>query len=263
MKTDIMKSNFKFLAIVTFLGLVLHSCSSDDDGVSDASAPVITNFEFGEGSDHSTEPYAYKGSDLHLEAEINAEGIVSSISIDIHADDVQVGEGEVEWDYEDTYTNASYLVINPTFHEHIDIPSNIPAGEYHIVLTVTDELGNSTEVEGHLEILDPIVISDFSMDTTVQRGSDFHVEFMIDAVNGIHNITVDIHAHDLTIGEGEVEWDYEEIFEDGFHEEIEAEFHKHIDVPVTAPASEYHVLFTVEDEDGNTKEYETHIDVTA
>lgn len=263
MKTNTMKTNFKSLAIVAFLGLVLHSCSSDDDGATNVAPPVITNFEFGEGSEHSTEPYAYKGSDLHLEAEINAEGIVSSISIDIHADDVEVGEGEVEWHYELTWTDANYLVINPTLHEHIDIPSNIPAGEYHIVLTVTDELGNSTEVEGHLEILDPITISDFHMDTTVQRGSDFHVEFMIEAVNGIHNISVDIHAHDIAVGEGEVKWDYEEIFEDGFHEEVEAEFHKHIDVPATAPAGEYHVLFTVEDEDGNTTEYDTHIDVTA
>ena len=263
MKTNIMKANFKTLAIVAFSGLFLHSCSTDDDGNTNVTAPLITNFEFGEGSEHSTEPFAYKGSDLHLEAEINAVGIVSSISIDIHADDIEVGDGEVEWDYEDTFTKDSYLVINPTFHEHIDIPSNIPAGEYHIELTVTDELGNSTEIEGHLEILDPITISDFDMDTTVARGSDFHAEFMINAVNGIHNITVDIHGHDLAVGEGEVEWDEEVIFEDGFHEETEAEFHKHIDVPADAPAGEYHVLFTVEDEDGNTTEYETHIDVTA
>ena len=263
MKTNTLKSNFKFLAIVTFLGLFLQSCSSDDDGATNAAAPVITDFEFGEGSDHSTEPFAYKGSDLHLEAAINAEGIVSSISIDIHAHDLVVGEGEVEWEYELTWTDASYLVINPTFHEHIDIPSNIPAGEYHILLTVTDELGNSTEVEGHLDILDPIAISDFDMDETVARGSDFHVEYMIAAVNGIHNISVDIHAHGLAIGDGEVEWDYEEVFEDGFHEETEAEFHKHIDVPATAPAGEYHVTFTIEDEDGNIFEYADHIDVTA
>lgn len=262
MKTNIMKTNFKFLAMLTFLGLFLHSCSSDDDGATDAAAPVVTDFEFGEGSEHSTESFAYKGSDLHLEAAINAEGIVSSISIDIHAHDLEVGDGEVEWDFEQTWTDASYLVINPTFHEHIDIPSNIPAGEYHILLTVTDELGNSTEVEGHIDLLDPITISDFDMDETVARGSDFHVEYMIAAVNGIHNISVDIHAHDLAIGEGEVEWDFEEVYEEGFHEETEAEFHKHIDVPSTAPAGEYHVIFTIEDEDGNTFEYEGHIDVT-
>ncbi len=85
---------------------------------------------------------------------------------------------------------------------------------------------------------------------------------MIEAVFRIHNVTVDIHAHGLTSGAGEVEWDYEMAFEDGLHEETEAEFHGHIDVPTTAPAGEYHATFTVEDEKGNTFEYETHIDVT-
>ncbi|MDC6361719.1 MULTISPECIES: DUF4625 domain-containing protein [Flavobacteriaceae] len=257
-----MKANFKSLAIITFLGLVLHSCSSDDEGTPAVAAPVISNFEFGEGSDHSTDQVAYKGSDLHMEGEINAEGVVSSISIDIHSDEVEAGEGEVDWDFEQTWTDASYLVINPTFHEHIDIPSNIPAGEYHIVLTVTDELGNSTEFEAHIQILDPITISDFEMDETVERGSDFHVEFMIEAVNGIHEVLVDVHAHGLEVGEGEVEWDFEGDYSEDFHELTEAEFHKHIDVPATAPAGEYHIIFTIEDEDGNTYEYETHIDVT-
>lgn len=255
-----MKTNFKLLAIVAFLGVFLHSCSKDDDPV--LNAPVISDFEYGEGSSHSTEQVAYKGSVIHIEAEINAEATVSSISLSIHAHDLTPGDGEVEWDFEQTFTDAKYLAINPTFHEHIDIPSNIPAGEYHIELTVTDELGNSTEVEGHIEILDPITMSDFSTDTTVVRGDDFHIEFMINAVKGIHNITVDIHAHGITPGAGEVEWDYEDVFEDGYHGETEVEFHEHIDVPATAPAGEYHILFTVEDEDGNTKEYETHIDVT-
>ncbi len=257
-----MKANFKSLAIITFLGLVLHSCSSDDEGTPPVSAPVISNFEFGEGSDHSTDQVAYKGSDLHLEAEINAEGVVSSISIDIHSDEVEAGEGEVEWDYEQTWTDAAYLVINPTFHEHLDIPSNIPAGEYHIILTVTDELGNSTEIEGHIQILDPIAISGFDMNETVVRGNDFHIEFMINAVHGIHEITVDVHGHDIPVGEGEVEWDFENTYSEGYHEETEVEFHEHIDVPETAPAGEYHVIFTIEDEDGNTHEFESHIDVT-
>lgn len=258
-----MKANFKSLAIITFLGLVLHSCSSDDEGTPAVAAPVISNFEFGEGSDHSTDQVAYKGSDLHMEGEINAEGVVSSISIDIHSDEVEAGEGEVDWDFEQTWTDASYLVINPTFHEHIDIPSNIPAGEYHIVLTVTDELGNSTKFEAHIQILDPITISGFEMDETVERGSDFHVEFMIEAVNGIHEVLVDVHAHGLEVGEGEVEWDFEGDYSEDFHELTEAEFHKHIDVPATAPAGEYHIIFTIEDEDGNTHEFESHIDVTA
>lgn len=260
-KTNIMKSNFKFLAIIAFLGLFLNSCSSDDDAILEA--PIISNFEFGEGSTHSTDPIAYKGSDIHLEAEINAEAIVSSITLSIHAHDLTPNDDEEEWDFEQVFTDSNYLAINPTFHEHIDIPTNAPAGEYHIELLVTDENGNSTEVEGHIEIMDVITLSDISVDATVARGNDFHTEFMISAVNGVHNITVDAHAHGITLADGEVEWDYEAEFEDGYHEETEVEFHEHIDVPVTAPAGEYHIIFTVEDEDGNTKVYETHIDVTA
>src|SRR5690606_35174261 len=111
--------------------------------------------------------------------------------------------------------------------------------------------------------LDPITLSDFSIDTAVARGSDFHAEFLINAVHGVHNITVDIHAHGITPGTGEVEWHYEEVFEAGYHGETEVEFHEHIDVPTTVPAGEYHLVIIVEDEDGNIKRYDTHIDVTA
>lgn len=258
-----MKTAIKQLALLLVAAITLHSCSSDDDGGADLAAPAITNFEFGEGSSHGEEPMAYKGSDIHLEAEINAEATVASIVLDIHADGIEAAEGEEEWEFEQSFTDAKYLVINPTFHEHVDIPANAPAGEYHIKLIVTDENGNSTEVEGHIDIMDPISVSDMSIDETVARGSDFHVEFMIEAVNGIHNVTVDVHAHGLELAEGEEEWDFEAEYEEGLHEETSAEFHKHIDVPSTAPAGEYHMLITIEDEDGNTSVIDTHIDVTA
>ncbi|MEP3836921.1 MAG: DUF4625 domain-containing protein [Algibacter sp.] len=263
MRTISMKSNLKFLAIVASIGLFLQSCSSDDDSIIALSVPEITNFEYGEGSSHSTEQVAYKGSDIHLEAEIIAEATVSSITLSIHSHDVELAEGEVEWEFEQVFTDADYMVINPTFHEHVDVPSNIPSGEYHIELLVIDALGNSTEVEGHIEIMDTITLSNFSIDSSVARGEDFHAEFMILAVNGIHSITVDIHAHGLDLAEDEQEWDFETEYLEGYHEETEVEFHQHIDVPATAPAGEYHMLFTVEDEDGNTKAYETHIDITA
>jgi len=263
LKTNFMKTNFKFLAIIAFFGILLNSCSSDDDNNSPSlNAPQISNFEFGEGSIHSTDQVAFKGSDIHIEAEINAEAVVSSITLKIHAHDLVPGEGEEDWDFEQVYTNANYQVINPTFHEHVDVPTNIPVGEYHIELIVTDELGNSTEVDGHLEILDYITLSGFSIDDSAVRGDDFHTEFMIYALNGIHNITVDIHAHDLPVGAGEVEWDEEIVFTEGYHELTEVEFHEHIAIPLNAPAGEYHIIFTVEDEDGNTKSYGTHIDIT-
>lgn len=263
-KTNFMKSNFKLLAFIAFFGILLNSCSSDDDnGSSSVDAPEITGFEYGEGSTHSTEQVAFKGSDIHLEAEIYAESVVSSITLSIHAHDLPLAEGEVEWDFFQEYSSSNYQVINPTFHEHVDVPTDIPAGEYHIELVVIDELGNSTEIEGHLEILDYITLSEFGVSETAVRGDDFHAEFMINALNGIHEITVDIHGHDLPLGEGDVEWDQEYVFSEGYHDLTEVEFHEHIDVPATAPVGEYHVTFTVEDEDGNTTSYETHIDITA
>lgn len=261
MKTKMKKSNFKLVAIVAFIGLFLQSCSSDDDS-SLLNAPTITDFEYGEGSTHTTDQIAYKGSDIHLEAKITAEATVSSIKISIHSHDLDAGEGEVDWDFEQVFTDSKYLVINPIFHEHIDIPANIPAGEYHIELTVTDNLGNSTKVDGHLQILDTITLSDISIDDEVARGNDFHVEYLIHAVNGIHNITVDVHSHGISPGEGEAGWHYKEIFSEGLHGLRDAEFHKHIDVPMTAPAGEYHMVITVKDEDGNSKKIERHLNVT-
>ncbi|GGF71345.1 hypothetical protein GCM10011397_12850 [Wenyingzhuangia marina] len=252
------KLNIKFLAMAFFMALTLQSCSEDDDPI--LNAPIISGFEYGI---HGEEGHkAYRGKDLHLEAEITAEATVKSISVSIHSHEAEVGEGEVEWDFEQTFTDVKYLVINPTFHEHIDIPATAPAGEYHVEFVVTDELGNTTEIEGHVDILSQVAISDFEMDETVVRGNDIHAEFMIAAVNGIHNITVNIHAHGLTVGAGEEEWHFDQVYEDGFHELTEAEFHKHIDVPATAPAGEYHVQITVKDEDGNTAVYDGHIDVT-
>ncbi|MGO3183858.1 MAG: DUF4625 domain-containing protein [Aequorivita sp.] len=262
MKTNTMKLNFKFLALIAFTAMFITSCSSDDGGAL-SSAPVISNFEYGTGSSHTADQIAYKGSDIHIEAKIYAEASVNSIRLSIHAQDLLPGNNEIDWHFEQVFTDAKYLVINPTFHEHVDVPANIPAGEYHIELTVTDEMGNSTKVEGHIQILDPITLSDFSMDDTVVRGDDFHTEFTINAVNGIHNISIDVHSHGLVPVAGEIEWHYQQIFTQGYHELTDVRFHEHIDVPITAPAGEYHIIITVEDEEGGTKEYETHIDVTA
>ena len=163
MKTTIMKPNLKFLAIVASVGLFLQSCSSnDDEGAIELNAPVITNFEFGEGhhdedgdDDHdhdSEEAYAFKGSDIHLAAEIAAEATVSSITLSIHADEVTAGEGEVAWDFEEEFLEGYHEEMEAEFHEHIDVPATAPTGEYHIIFTVEDEDGNTVAYETHIDV---------------------------------------------------------------------------------------------------------------
>ena len=41
-----------------------------------------------------------------------------------------------------------------THYEHIDIPENAPLGEYHLHFVVTDNNGQQTVAESHLELVE-------------------------------------------------------------------------------------------------------------
>ncbi|MGQ1891377.1 DUF4625 domain-containing protein [Thermophagus sp. OGC60D27] len=114
------------------------SCDDDDASVS---KPVISDLEIGLDDSHK----AYVGSDLHVEAEIIAEGLIDKITIEIHQE--EGGDDEIELEY-DEYEGLR----NATFHKHVDIPSETVPGEYHFHLTVTDQEGNQTSVEEDITI---------------------------------------------------------------------------------------------------------------
>ena len=89
-----------------------------------------------------------RGDDMHLEAEIVAEGLIKRIDVEIHKED---GSFEIE----KSYTEGKYIgVKNTEFHEHIDIPANAPLGEYHLHFTVTDQQGQTTLAEAHSEVIE-------------------------------------------------------------------------------------------------------------
>lgn len=141
-----MKKYFKHLA---FIALALFTFSSCKDEVA---SPVISDVEVG----LKNSKVAYKGADLHLEANIVAEGKISKIQVTIHPADEADHIGamksksalthEGEWEVDTTYTKFSGLK-NATFHEHIDVPANAPAETYHLHIIVVDMEGNSTEFE--------------------------------------------------------------------------------------------------------------------
>lgn len=116
------------------------SCDDDDDAP--AAKPVITLEEIGHNNSKAVAP----GSDLHLEAIITAEGIIRQIALEIHQEG---GSFEIE----KVYTDSKYIDLkNVTFHEHVDIPANAPEGHYHLHLTVTDKLGQTTTAESELTV---------------------------------------------------------------------------------------------------------------
>ena len=139
-----MKKNIRMclmMALVSVMALSFNSCDKEEQTVS---KPKITLTEVG----HDNSKHAHPGHDLHLEAEIVAEGVIKSINVEIHQED---GSFEIE----KSYVEGKYIgVKNVEFHEHIDIPANAPLGEYHLHLTVTDNEGQQSMAETHIDIED-------------------------------------------------------------------------------------------------------------
>jgi len=141
-----MKS-FKYMSLMATLTAILtlsfSSCSSDDDPM--PAKPVITLTEVG----HDNTCHAHPGHDLHLEAQIVAEGLIKDILVEIHSED---GKSAV---ISHVYSDSKYVgVRNTEFHEHIDIPATFPLGAYHLHLTVTDQEGQQTTAESKLTLVE-------------------------------------------------------------------------------------------------------------
>ena len=143
-----------FLIAITFaLGLFFTSCEKDDET---NPKPVVTLSELG----YENSKIGYVGSDLHIEAEILAEGKVDIVTIEIHPEgeheekSASIVLHEGEWDFDTTYTEFSGI-IDPTFHKHVDIPMHADTGHYHFHFIVTDMEGQQTVVQEELKIEQP------------------------------------------------------------------------------------------------------------
>ncbi|TJZ53731.1 DUF4625 domain-containing protein [Sphingobacterium olei] len=134
------KNTIYLLFLLLSLGGVITSCK--DDKVELVEAPVINLSEIGA----SNSKKVVVGSDLHLEGDIIAVGLIAKIEIEIHQ---EAGNFKILKSYND----GPYIgVRNTLFHEHIDIPADAPAGAYHLDFTVTDNVGNKTTVESELTL---------------------------------------------------------------------------------------------------------------
>jgi hypothetical protein len=145
------KHIFIFLAALAFV-MVITSCNKEDD----FAVPVISDVEIG----YENGKIAYRGSELHVEANIVAEGRIDRILVEIHPEgdhDHKSGKQishDDEWEFEYTWTEFNGLK-NTNFHEHIDIPVSAEPGDYHFHFEVIDMQGNVTEFEAELEVRNP------------------------------------------------------------------------------------------------------------
>ncbi len=156
-----MKTNYSKIVLALLVTIFIFSCSKED-----ILPPEISNFEVGgahHDEDHEDEDHeegvGHPGEELHIGAEIIAYSKITSITIDIHSDEITPASGEVVWEDELVYTDQKYLVLNAELHEDIMVPANAALGEYHVILTVTDEAGNSTTEEEHFDLRKKIMIT--------------------------------------------------------------------------------------------------------
>jgi len=135
-----MKRTILYTFAAAALVILAAACTKEDT----PAMPTVQLTEVG----HENSRTAMRGDDLHLEADILAEGLIKRIDIEIHNES---GTYEIE----KAYTDGKYIgVKNTEFHEHIDIPADAPLGEYHLHFTVTDQEGQTTMAETHLEIIE-------------------------------------------------------------------------------------------------------------
>ncbi len=126
------------------------SCNKDDNT---NPKPVVNLTELG----YENSKIGYAGSDLHIEAEIVAEGKIDKVTVEIQTEgnheekSISISLHEGEWEVDTTYTEFSGLK-NTTFHKHIDIPVLADTGHYHFHFIVTDLEGQQTTVEEEFEV---------------------------------------------------------------------------------------------------------------
>ena len=92
-------------------------------------------------------------------------------------------------------------------------------------------------------------------------GESMHIGADILAFARIETITIDIHSDEVTPGEGEVAWEFEQVYTDAKYRVLNAELHEDIAVPANAAFGEYHVYVIVTDEAGNSTTAEAHFDM--
>lgn len=132
---------------------LLASCTKEDNKL----PPQINDFELG----YENSGIAYLGSDLHIEAEILADAKIDRITLLIHHEGEHGKKttyyllDDDEWVVDSTYTKFSGLK-NTTFHEHLNVPIEVEAGEYHLDFAVIDMDGNKTEIGRDLIIQVPV-----------------------------------------------------------------------------------------------------------
>ncbi len=152
-----MNTTNKFLlsAIITIAStLGFTSCSKDGD----TTPPSINLISPTNGEKIQI------GKVIHFEVELSDDEMLKSYKVEIHDNIEKPHTHETVLKAAETTTDKKYFSFqktwdisdkkNTTPHEHIDIPENTIAGEYHLVVYCTDAAGNESHVASKIILTD-------------------------------------------------------------------------------------------------------------
>lgn len=222
------------------------------------SVPVnitIEGFTFGSGHDFSNDKIGYIGTSPVVEAtSIKAENGIDKIFVEIHS------EGETAaFELDTTYTYAGETELKD-FHKHVSIPSNAPAGDYHLHFKVYDKSGKSLEKSMDIEIKETgIAISGLEIGSDNSAvASNIHTEFKVNATDPLTSIRVRIYKAATP-----TTYVFNETYSDEFAtgDVKEYTFHKHLKA-TGAAAGEYVIEIRINDAKGANKTIKEKLTIT-
>lgn len=243
----------RFLTGLLLMTVMTVSCKKDDIAPSPSGNPVINITELGSGNSGTVEA----GKDLHIEGVIEAEGLIDKIEIEIHQEG---GSFEIEQIYTEEYAGSR----KANFHEHIDIPAEAPAGEYHFHIKVTDKKGQTAEFESDL-----IVVANAPQIDNVTAGSKETPDDGVGHIGAALYIAADIKSENkisdikIIVRHTSVAAARLEIDAISFYNEATGILSAKTDIPLNAVDGDYLLTIEVKDEKGNIVKHEQAVDVNS
>ncbi len=226
------------MAAMTLLSVGMMTLTSCKDETSQSEKNISIRLE---EVGYENSKMVIAGKDLHVEAHVLADAKIKSINIDLVD---KVGKTVLSKEYKDEkYT----YVLNTTFHEHIDIPANLPEGNYELRFTVTD-VDNFSKTE-------KVMVKVLTFDPNAPKIDNYVVNGDVHTAKAGSKIMV---TADVTVQSPVKEIEVEFHGKREFPIEIEGYEGKtgtfkvvaEVTVPADAEEGEYHVHFTVTDNKG-------------
>ena len=146
-----MKNLSKLLIALLLTGTVLVSCKKDDEAKVLSITNIVAQNHNGGGTD------VPRGGRISIDFTATAgdDARLDYYHIELHD---HPASGKIEDEYriiDKSFKNVSTFkgLRNANVHEHIDVADTANLGEYHVVIVVVDEAGNSVDTEnGDTEI---------------------------------------------------------------------------------------------------------------